>query len=70
MDFLFVFFPNYNQQDTTFLNLFILTDALHVSYGTSTHHQEHKTLHTASGIFNCNDIVKLITSKYVYKISR
>ena len=45
-------FPNYYQQDATFLDLFIYTDALHVSGGSSTHHQEHKTIHTASGIVN------------------
>jgi len=45
-------FPNYNQQDATFLDLFISTDALHVSDGSSTHHEEHKTVHTASGIVN------------------
>jgi len=44
--------PNYNQQDATFLDLFISTDALHVSGGSSAHHQEHKTVHTASGIVN------------------
>jgi len=33
-----------------FLNLFISTDALHVSGGSSAHHQEHATVHTASGI--------------------
>jgi hypothetical protein len=33
--------PNYSQQDATFLDLFIFTDALHVSGGSSTHHQEH-----------------------------
>ena len=42
--------PNYNQQDATFLDLFIFTDALHVSGGSSTHHQEHITVHTSSGI--------------------
>ena len=42
--------PNYNQQDTTFLNLFISTGAVHVSGGSSTHHQERVTVHTASGI--------------------
>jgi hypothetical protein len=35
-----------------FLNLFIFTDALHVSGGSSAHHQEHITVHTASGIVN------------------
>jgi len=35
-----------------FLNLFIFTDALHVSGGSSTHHQEYITVHTASGIVN------------------
>ena len=44
--------PNYSQQDKTFLGLFIYTDALHVSGGSSAHHQEHITVHTASGIVN------------------
>ena len=44
--------PNYSQQDATFLDLFISTDALHVSGGFSAHHQEHTTVHTASGIVN------------------
>jgi len=42
---------NYSKQDETFLE-FIFTDALHVSGGSSAHHQEHKTVHTASGIVN------------------
>ena len=42
--------PNYNQQDATFLDLFLSTDPLHVPYGSSAHHQEHTTVHTASGI--------------------
>jgi hypothetical protein len=42
--------PDYSQQDTTFLDLFILIDALHVSGGSSAHHQEPITVHTASGI--------------------
>ena len=45
-------FPNYDQRDATFLDLFISTDALHVSGRSSAHHQEHKTEHTASGIVN------------------
>ena len=44
--------PSYNQQDATFLDLFISTDALHVSGGSSAHHQEHITVHTAPGIVN------------------
>ena len=43
---------NYNQQDATFLDLFISTDVLRVSGGSSAHHQEHITVHTASGIVN------------------
>ena len=43
--------PNYNQQDATFLDLFISTDALHVSGGSSAH-EENITVHTASGIVN------------------
>ena len=41
---------NYSQQDATLLNLFIFTDALQVSGGSSAHHQEHETVRTASGI--------------------
>ena len=44
--------PNYNQQDAMSLDLFISTGALHVSGGSSANHQEHKTVHTASGIVN------------------
>jgi hypothetical protein len=40
---------NYSQQDATFLE-FISTDALRVLGGSSAHHQEHITVHTASGI--------------------
>jgi len=43
---------NYSQQDATFLNLFIFTNVLNVSGGFSAHHQEHLTVHTASGIVN------------------
>jgi len=32
--------------------LFIFTDALHVSGGSSAHHQEHTTVQTALGIVN------------------
>jgi hypothetical protein len=32
--------------------LFIFTDTLHVSGGFSAHHQEHITVHAASGIVN------------------
>ena len=35
-----------------FLNLFIFTDALHVSGGSSAHHQEHINVPTASSIVN------------------
>jgi hypothetical protein len=35
-----------------FLDLFIFTGALHVSGGSSAHHQEYTNLHTASGIVN------------------
>ena len=45
-------FPNYNQQDAKFLDLFISTDALHVSGCSSAHHQEHTTVHTASSTVN------------------
>jgi hypothetical protein len=40
---------NYSQQDATFLDLFIFTDGLHVSSGSSAHHQEHTTIYTVSG---------------------
>jgi len=41
---------NYDQQEAMFLELFTSTDALHVSGGSSAHHQEHITVHMASGI--------------------
>jgi len=44
--------PNYSQKDATFLDLFILADNVHVLGGSSTHHQEHITVHRASGIVN------------------
>jgi len=40
---------NYSQQDATFLDLFIFTEALHVLGGSCAHHQEHIT---ASGVVN------------------
>jgi hypothetical protein len=43
--------PNYSQQDATFLDLFIFSDALHISGGSSTHHEQ-VTVHKASGIVN------------------
>jgi hypothetical protein len=42
--------PSYSQQDAALLGLFISKDALHVSDGSSAHHQEHITEQTASGI--------------------
>jgi hypothetical protein len=47
--------PNYSQQDSRFLDLFIFTNALQVSGGFYANHQEHITAHTASGIVNFND---------------
>jgi hypothetical protein len=44
--------PNYSQKDAMFIYLFIFTGALHVSGGSSAHHQENITVHTASGIVN------------------
>jgi hypothetical protein len=44
--------PSYSQQDATFFDASISKDALHVSGGSSAHHQEHTTVHTASGIVN------------------
>ena len=39
-------------KNAAFLDLFISTDALHVSGGSSAHHQEHINVHTASRIVN------------------
>jgi hypothetical protein len=44
--------PNYSQKDATCLYLFISTDALYVSGGSSAHHEERITVHAASGIVN------------------
>jgi predicted ATP-grasp superfamily ATP-dependent carboligase len=42
---------DYSQHVATFVE-FISTDAVHVSGGSSAHHQEHITVYTASGIVN------------------
>jgi hypothetical protein len=47
-----IIIPSYSQQDATFLDLFIFMDDLHVSGGSSAHHEEHITVHTATGIVN------------------
>jgi hypothetical protein len=44
------FFTKCNQQDATLYNILITVNAVHVSGGFSAHHQELKTVHTASGI--------------------
>ena len=44
--------PNYSQQNATFLDLFNFTDAVYVSGGSSAHHREHITVHTATGVVN------------------
>jgi len=41
---------SYSQQYAMFLESFVSKDALHVSGGSSAHHQEHTTVQTASGI--------------------
>jgi hypothetical protein len=53
-----------------FLNLFIFTDALHVSDGSSTHHQEHVThiqrqvlsTNTAASCYRAGDGTSLFSS--------
>ena len=47
-------FISYNQQDATFLDLFIPTDALLVSGGSSAHHQEHKTAQYSLQVLSTN----------------
>jgi len=44
--------PTYIQQDATLHSLFYLETALHVSGGTSTHHQERKQLYLQHLVFN------------------
>jgi hypothetical protein len=43
---------NYSQKDAKFIDLFIFTDAVHLSGGTTAHHQKHIAVHTASVIVN------------------
>jgi len=50
--------PSYSQQDATFLDLFIyfliylFLKTIYVFHGFPSHHQEHTTVQTASGIVN------------------
>jgi hypothetical protein len=46
--------PNYSQQDATVLDLFIFTDALHVSGGSSAHHQENIQLYLQLQVLSTN----------------
>ena len=48
-----------------FLDLFISTDALHVSGGSSAHHQEHITVHTAS-VLSTIDNTRRCMYSYVF----
>jgi len=45
------YIPIYVQQDATLHTLFYLETALHVSGGTSTHHQERKQLYLQHVVF-------------------
>jgi len=56
--------PIYIQQDATLQSLFYLETALHVSGGTTTHHQERIQLSTASGI--CHTVTA--TCRYRYPV--
>jgi len=47
-------FLSYNQQDVAFLDLFISTDALHVSGSSSAHRQEHKTVQYSLQVLSTN----------------
>jgi len=49
--------PNYNQQDATFLDLFISTGAVRVSGGSSAHHQEQ--LNCTYSFRDCHPILLL-----------
>jgi len=42
----------YSKKKQPLFNIFIFTDAVYVSGGISAHHQEHITVHIASGIVN------------------
>jgi len=44
--------PDCSQQGAIFLYSFIFTNAVQFSGGSYAHHQEHTTVHTASGIVN------------------
>jgi hypothetical protein len=56
----------YNQQDATLHMVFITIIALHVSGGSFAHHQELKTVYTASGI--CRAVIIQYNKLLMYKI--
>jgi len=49
-----------------FTTVFITINILHVSGGSSTHHQELKTVYIASGI--CRDVIIQYSKLLMYKI--
>jgi hypothetical protein len=51
---------------TRFSNYLILQNTLHVSDGLSVHHQEFKTVHTATGICQTDTATCYLTNRYCY----
>jgi len=50
--------------------ILFLDDTLHVSDGLSVHHQEFKTVHTATGICQSDTAVCLLASRQQYLIDK
>ena len=61
--------PNYNQQDATFLDLFISTDALYFPGGSSAYHQEHITAHAVPSHSRQQQAAVLVDNTWRYMYS-
>jgi hypothetical protein len=60
--------PNYSQQDATFLDLFISTDALHVSGGSSARHHLYSIYIQKAELIafsKLSDIIVIVTCKAI-----
>ena len=62
-----IYFCNKTNQMHQFLKFFLFwNNTLHVSDGLSVHHQEFKTVHTATGIYQTGTVALLLASRQQY----
>ena len=61
------FYSKTNYMHQCLKSILFWNNNLHVSDGLSVHHQEFKTVHTASGICQTNNVARLLASRQQYQ---